>query len=124
MKIERLLFVYAGIGFYMIARYAFTPNCGVTAGFYLWMSLIVSVSRNMNEEIYKYDVGFELLVFLWSIYELYPMCYDILVLCYAIFTSFNHLIGIIYYMYKYTNFHTPGISRPLISEMDEFDTTL
>ena len=122
MLIDRLLFIYTGLALFMIAKYAFRPTCGVTAGFYLWMSIIVSASRPVNQDIYKYDIGIELLIFLWSIYELYPLCYETLVLCYVIFTSFNHFISIFYYMYKYTRRDVPGVTRPLISEMDEFSS--
>ena len=122
MQIDRLLFIYTGISLFMIANYAFRTTCGITAGFYLWMTTVVSVSRNINEEVFKYDIVIEFIAFLWSIYELYPWCYQIVVLCYVIFTSFNHFIGVIYYIYKYTHRDIPGVTRPLISEMNEFDS--
>ena len=101
MFIDKLLFIYIGIAFYMIARYAFTPDCGITAGFYLWMSIIVSVSRRIDDEIYLYCIVCEFITFLWSIYEIFPLCYDPLVLGFVIFTSIDHLLGFLFYAYTY-----------------------
>ena len=119
MQIDRLLFLYTGISLYMIANYSFKTTCGITAGFYLWMTFVITVSRKINEQIYRYDIAIEFLAFLWGIYELYPWCYQIVVLCYVIFSLFNHLVGMIYYIYKYIHRDIPGITRPLISEMNE-----
>ena len=101
MFIDKLLFIYMGVACYMIARYAFRPNCGITAGFYLWMSIIVSVSRRIDDEIYLYCIACELITFLWSIYEICHLCYDPLVLGFVIFTSIDHLLGLLFYAYKY-----------------------
>ena len=88
--LDRIQCIYGGLGTYMFARYALHPTCGVSSGFYLCMSLIVSVIR--TTEPVKQDIGFELILFVWSIYEIVPWCYELLVLEYTIFTSVLHLI--------------------------------
>ena len=101
MFLDKLLFIYVAAGCYMIARYAFTPKCGISAGFYLWMSIIVSASRRVDDQIYLYCIAVEIITFLWSIYEIYPLCYDDLVLGFVIFTSVDHLFAFVFYTYTY-----------------------
>ena len=120
--LDRIQCIYGGLGTYMFARYAFHPTCGVSAGFYLCMSLIVSVIR--TTEPVKQDIGFELILFVWSIYEIVPWCYELLVLEYTVFTSVLHLIFCCYYLWKFAKTrenNTLGYQVGLLDhEMNDF----
>ena len=81
MKIlDRWIFIYAAIGLYMFARYAFKPTCEkISNGFYLWMTIITSATRPLprsyitdsEEEIGKSSVGFELIMIGWGFYVIF-----------------------------------------------------
>ena len=120
--LDRIQCIYGGLGTYMFARYAFQPTCGVSAGFYLCMSLIVSVIRTTKPV--KQDIGFELVLFVWSVYEIVPWCYELLVLEYTIFTSVLHLIFCCYYLWKFSKTrenNTLGYQVGLLDhEMNDF----
>ena len=73
--IDRLIIIYVGIGLYMIAVYAFTPTCRITTGFFIWVMIIIGSTRTVKIAT-PFDVGLEIIMIGWGIYELYDLsCY-------------------------------------------------
>ena len=73
--IDRLIIIYVGIGMYMIAVYAFTPTCRITTGFFIWVMIIIGSTRTVKIAT-PFDIGLEIIMIGWGIYELYDLsCY-------------------------------------------------
>ena len=73
--IDRLIIIYVGIGLYMVAVYAFTPTCRITTGFFIWVMIIIGSTRTVKIAT-PFDVGLEIIMIGWGIYELYDLsCY-------------------------------------------------
>ena len=73
--IDRLIIIYVGIGLYMIAVYAFTPTCRITTGFFIWVMIIIGSTRTVKIAT-PFDVGLEIIMIGWGIYELSDLsCY-------------------------------------------------
>ncbi len=73
--IDRLIIIYVGIGLYMIAVYAFTPTCRITTGFFIWVMIIIGSTRTVKI-VTSFDVGLEIIMIGWGIYELSDLsCY-------------------------------------------------
>ena len=73
--IDRLIIIYVGIGMYMVAVYAFTPTCRITTGFFIWVMIIIGSTRTVKIAT-PFDIGLEIIMIGWGIYELYDLsCY-------------------------------------------------
>ena len=73
--IDRLIIIYVGIGLYMVAVYAFTPTCRITTGFFIWVMIIIGSTRTVKIAT-PFDIGLEIIMIGWGIYELYDLsCY-------------------------------------------------
>jgi len=99
--IDRLIFVYCGIGVYVVAAYSWKPSCQVSTGFFIWMAIIISASRPCKR-IARFDIGLEVIMTGWGFYELYDIsCFiNPIVLGFVIANEIGFVLAIIYLSIK------------------------
>ena len=102
--IDRLIIIYVGIGLYMIAVYAFTPTCRITTGFFIWVMIIIGSTRTVKI-VTPFDVGLEIIMIGWGIYELSDLsCYtNKIVMWYLIINMVLCGISLVYFTRKVMN---------------------
>tara|TARA_B100001250_G_C19500968_1_gene657388 strand:+ start:231 stop:692 length:462 start_codon:yes stop_codon:yes gene_type:complete len=102
--IDRLIIIYVGIGLYMIAVYAFTPTCRITTGFFIWVMIIIGSTRTVKI-VTPFDVGLEIIMIGWGIYELSDLsCYtNKIVMWYLIINMVLCGISLVYFTRQVIN---------------------
>ncbi len=102
--IDRLIIIYVGIGLYMIAVYAFKPTCRITTGFFIWVIIIIGSTRTVKIAT-RFDIGLEIIMIGWGIYELSDLaCYtNPLIMWYLIINMVLCGISLVYFTRKVMN---------------------
>lgn len=102
--IDRLIIIYVGIGLYMIAVYAFTPTCRITTGFFIWVMIIIGSTRTVKIAT-PFDVGLEIIMIGWGIYELSDLsCYtNKIVMWYLLVNMVLCCVALVYFTRQVIN---------------------
>ena len=88
----------------MVAVYAFTPTCRITTGFFIWVMIIIGSTRTVKIAT-PFDVGLEIIMIGWGIYELSDLsCYtNKIVMWYLIINMVLCGISLVYFTRKVMN---------------------
>ena len=136
MLVDRIIFFYAAIGFYMFFLFAIHPEkCPVSTGLYIFLSIVASYTRpyydilkiNNEVEATKYEIifniGMDLACAIYGTVEVLRFCVNETIMWWLIVNVGNHTMFVIpqIFLFRRKNDESTGI--PLVGSDESLAST-